>query len=298
MEPDLAFVADKESSLPGLYWFLAGTIRSKSGLSLNIVHNLLKVIHQKLSTYPIPNESKSEILNFLQEGNAAQAKACLDSTLDSLKNSSKMLEFDLLRLIQEMRSDPLFTQSLQLQLQASPSFTCQLCMKGVFVEDVHILEDCPHSFHKSCISNHLSTKITSKEKKLICPAKGCSKEVSSNDLPALLSKELVKKFQDYSFEFGLQSGIYGKLVTCPACQEKFISEENQIICHKCGSNICGTCLKTTGLCTCHPVIFRRQCPRCSQWTEKNDEKFSVCLKCRFQFCFHCNSGAGACRCRT
>lgn len=295
MDPDLSLIQSQDQ-MPPLYYYLAGTMQSRSGLSLTIILNLLKLIHKNLTTYPVPDQIKFQIWNHLKSGNAAEAKSTLDLAIKEAKNSTLYLESELIKMIKDMRSDPLYKETIVVKLQPSASFNCLLCNEGVFSDQIHMLEECPHTYHRKCLADYLTGCIRRKDKKIICPAKGCGKEIQVHEISVLVEPGLVKNYQDYCFEHGLKSGIYGNIVNCPSCAEVFLSEGNMGNCPRCGVEICGKCLGKKASCQCFPVVYRRQCIRCLSWCEKEPTAFTVCKNCGCRFCFKCYKESSICKC--
>lgn len=298
MDLDLQQILDTQNQLPGIFWYLAGVIQSKSSLSHKIIFNFLKNIQTSFESFSIPLDKQMKIFDLLKNAEIAAAKHLVDCLVSDAKKSTKHLETEILTLIRQLQSNPLYNQKIEVKLEPSSSFICNLCGLSIFSKDLIILEECPHAFHKACIGETMELAIKNKEIRLGCPVKSCQKEININELNGVIDSELLKFFQQYSFEFMVGSGKLGKIVECLTCREKFSCDSNTIVnCPKCQQSICSKCSKPRDSCSCFAIVMRRQCPNCNVWVEKGETNSTVCKKCGFNFCFQCLKFKNDCKCR-
>lgn len=298
MDLDLQQIIESQNQLSGVFWYLAGVIQSKSSLSYKVTFTFLKKIQTDFETYSIPPDSQMRIFDLLKNVQIAEAKHSVDTLVSEAQNSTKFLETEILTLIRKLQSSPLYSQKIEVKLEPSSSFICNLCGLSIFSKDLIILEECPHSFHKTCIAESTEAAIKRKEIRLACPVKTCQKEININELNGVIAPESLKFFQEYSFEFIVGSGKLGKIVECLNCREKFSCESNTLItCPKCQQSICSKCSRPRDSCACFAVVMRRQCPNCNVWVEKGEGNLTICKKCGFNYCFQCLKFKNDCKCR-
>ena len=298
MDLDLKMILDSQDQLPGIFCYLAGIIQSKSSLSLNLAIKFLQKLNLDFNTYKIPTSEQHKVLNLLKNAQIAEAKKLVESLVIEAKSSNKFLETEILGLIQQLKSDPLYLQKIELKLEPSSSFICNLCGLSIFSKDLIILEECPHSFHKYCLSEVLEKIVGNKEIRIGCPVRNCQVEVSASELSGILKPESFKFFQDYSFEFIVGSGKLGRIIECRSCKERFSCDSNAVVlCPKCQLTICSKCLNFKDSCSCFAIVMRRQCPNCNLWVEKGKSNLIVCHKCSFHFCYQCLKFKNDCICR-
>jgi hypothetical protein len=299
MSSDIVYVKTIEKELPGYLWYLVGVMQIKTSLSIQVVGNFLKKVHQDFIKHRVCEEAKNYIEELLYEGKLGDAKNYLESYINDSANYNKNIENDVLGLIAELRNDAAFYQQIELKLKPQSSFNCSFCAKPIFSQDLAILDDCPHMFHKECISIKIRQQIASNALKIICPVNNCTKEIQFHYLEHYVNKEEIRKYQEGEFERMVKSGQFGKVITCPniTCKVQFCAELDKGYCPKCGVSICGVCLKMLDYCLCNQVVVRRQCPFCGTWNDKGQDKVLNCTKCASSFCFNCLKRSTECRCR-
>lgn len=298
MDLDLKIIMDSQDQLPGIFWYLAGILQSKSSLSLSLTLKFLQKMNLDFNNYKIPISEQFKVFDLLKNTQIAEAKKLVDSLIIEARNSTKFLETEILDLIQQLKSDPLYSEKIELKLEPTSSFICNLCSSSIFSKDLVILEECPHSFHKNCISEVLEKMVGNKDIRIGCPVRNCQVEVNATELSGIIKLESFKYYQDYSFEFMVGSGKLGKIVECSSCKERFSCDSNAIVlCHKCQVSICSKCLKPKDSCSCYAIVMRRQCPKCNLWVEKGEGTLTLCKKCGFNFCFQCLKFKNDCKCR-
>lgn len=321
MESDLykefqAVMQDSEG-LPPIALYIAGSARHQTSLSPKIIIKFLQSFYQRVQKGHIPDDLKLIIEASIFEGKIGEAKDVL-SSIPEPKYDKKahllQLEKEALELIEIMKNEPLYSQKVKLnppKLKQQPSLICNLCSKELKYESCAFLENCAHMFHPFCIFESLSQQIYNRNSKICCPVKNCDCEIHAQDLENNLTPELFKIYQENELNNLLSSGLVGDIIKCPniECNERFaISDPNVVNCPGCMSPICGNCKKLNQNCVCalqipqKPIkkpfiVYKRQCPYCESWVDKNgDNNFSKCKLCFNLFCHDCLKMPGLCKC--
>ncbi|CAG9336025.1 unnamed protein product [Blepharisma stoltei] len=322
-------VLQNSAELPPLALYIAGSARYKTSLSPKVILKFLQGFYQKIKNGLIPNEMIFKIQACIFDGQIGEAKELLSSLQDQKPQIEpepippqpkynkaahlRQLEEEALQLIEIMKKEPVFNQSLkpvQPKLKEQSSLVCNLCNNELRYENCSVMENCAHMFHPNCLFEYISAQIYAQASDIKCPAKNCKAEIHIKDLEASLTPELYKIYQENSLNNLLSSGLVGDIIKCPNqnCTERFaLSDDAVVMCPGCRNEICGKCKKLKQACMClnlhsqHGYVpvatFKRQCPYCETWSDKNgDNNFSKCRNCSNVFCFDCLKIPGVCKC--
>jgi hypothetical protein len=60
--------------------------------------------------------------------------------------------------------------------------------------------ECGHIFHKDCLVEVFRSNISNKTFPLRCPSEDCQAEIRESDLRAILSRELMEKYQQHTLK--------------------------------------------------------------------------------------------------
>ena len=270
----------------------------KTDLSLQLIITYLKKLYSDIESHRLPPETLQKIEENLYQGKIGEAKDTIEVYIASHRGSKQALEAELEHLMKEMIKLPEYNAKLEPKLEYQSSFTCSLCNEILEASDLAILEDCPHMFHKHCISHILEIQINADAERISCPVKECRVEVKFHHLEQYVEGTIVKEYQERSVQKVLKSGAFGKIMQCPnkQCKVQFSVEWDSGYCPSCGSSICGKCFKVLDDCSCNPIIMKRQCPGCQVWVEKSTERYTRCNKCSVFFCFDCLKKPALCSC--
>lgn len=299
MSSDIRLAKQHHKAFPEYVWYIAGILQLKTDLSLQLVINYLKKLYADFETYRVPPMIIEALEVLLYDGKIGEAKIRFEEYIAENKNSKQLLEAELEKIMAEMKNLPSYHEKVPPQLEYQSSFSCAICSQNLLNSELCILEDCPHMFHKNCISHELQRQMVKELEKIVCPVKECGIEVKFHYLEQYVSGQIVKEYQEKSTEKALKSGIFGKIIHCPnvKCGIQFSIEADTGYCPSCGVSICGTCYKLLDTCSCNPVLMKRQCPDCMTWIDQSPDRFTNCKKCNIFFCFHCLKKPAFCECR-
>jgi IBR domain, a half RING-finger domain len=146
---------------------------------------------------------------------------------------------------------------------------CQIC----FDEDIDgarvcTFRGCEHSYCVDCVADMCSTIVAEgRIDDLRCPSPECRRELDYDDVRAVLSDEMVAKYEDFSFFAGLLQFQRAKLVRwcpTPGC-DTVMSPDNVeaprvLRCEECERSICALCLEREHSGTCKDF---------ARWKRKN-----------------------------
>ena len=271
----------------------------KTELSLALIINYLKKLYSDFNQYRLPDNIKINIEEFLYQGKIGEAKTALESYIEENKNSKQAIEAELMQLMEEMKKNPAFNEKIEPKLEYQSSFSCVLCNGLILNSDLTILEDCPHMFHKNCISKNIEQQMLADSEMITCPLKECKAEIQFHYLELYVSNEMIKNYQENSMQRFIKSGKFGKIIECPntKCKIQFSVDEGTGYCPECNSAICGKCFTLLDNCTCNPIIMKRQCPQCNIWIDKSRDRYTRCNSCSIFFCFECLNKPAVCKCK-
>ena len=298
MSSDIKLVKEQHTLFPDYVWYLAGIIQLKTDLSLQLVINYLKKLYSDIETHRLPSDTRQKIEEDLYQGKIGEAKDTIEAYIAQNRGSKQALEAELEQLMNEMKNLPEFNEKLEPRLEYQSSFTCSLCSEILQVSELAILEDCPHMFHKHCISHILEIQMNADADKICCPVKECRVEVRFQHLEQFIDNRIVKEYQERSVQKVLKSGVFGNVIQCPnnQCKLQFSVDGDEVGCPGCGWTICGKCFKSVDACRCNAIVMKRQCPGCQIWVEKSNERYTKCTQCNNFFCFDCMKKSALCSC--
>jgi len=158
--------------------------------------------------------------------------------------------------------------------------TCTICFDEISSEDLFLIQDCEHSFCKSCVGQYCNMKLAEvaglyhkvtllkAEKKGVyclellrtygvrCPAHNCSTVLLPGEFTPLASKDALQRFDrfiEYHQELlqRLQANLNAenvnteKEIHCPGCNSKDVrkSKRQRMKCNQCGIPFCSGCSK-------------------------------------------------------
>lgn len=90
--------------------------------------------------------------------------------------------------IQDLEKSEMLAKKLHDELNQSPSVKCELCGLEIPESQYQLLDNCSHMFHSSCFTLNLQNQILARKTPMMCPGKGCVKEVGMTDLRHYLDK--------------------------------------------------------------------------------------------------------------
>lgn len=190
---------------------------------------------------------------------------------------------------------------------------CGICLDETPIEDIYIMDECEHKFCKSCLCDYIKIKIKNGETDgILCPVLTCRREIQIREMTHLVSKEDMKKYEEFSLKKALSQ--MPNITYCPniLCNDaiQVIGNENHVMkCPSCKIIFCINCKVEyhEGM-TCKEYeewkvkskesekIYKewaskntRQCPNCKVDIIKNKGCNHIkCIHCGQDFCWLCN----------
>ena len=168
------------------------------------------------------------------------------------------------------------------------------------------LENCQHSFCKTCWLNYLKININEKKQiKIKCMNHLCDQFVPENFIYTIIknNKDLILQYNENKLRNEIINNPRKKFCPHPDCKSYARRNDKEEINVKCanGHSFCFYCLKApheNGKCERRidekmeeyaKKKFIKKCPNCGTWTQKNKGcNHMTCIECNFQWCWLCN----------
>ncbi|KAJ6525855.1 hypothetical protein B0H10DRAFT_2156894 [Mycena sp. CBHHK59/15] len=236
----------------------------------------------------------------------------------------RLEEITLLRHRESGREDiPVMPTRSRLQLHDSPlpvpqpQFNCVVCMETHSLEDVALVEPCQHMFCRSCMRNHVQSRLEARQLPIYCPTcptGRASPQTAAN--PSEIGDELIQILgitrRHLIILEELQKAPFSVPVQCPACRNTVSLDREQhqrariLTCPlpRCAGMWCKQCNQRVSPNARHSCdgeaetqdLARRAgwktCPGCSILTEKIegcDHMTCPVPHCHSHFCYACGA---------
>lgn len=135
-------------------------------------------------------------------------------------------------------------EELVKKVEEEKKAECEICFDQIDKPDIILLDNCEHLYHPQCLLQHFGNMIDERKLPLNCPS--CRIEVTAADVKRFLPPELIRKWEDHSFQQMVDSNPkdYSYCPT-PDCPYVFIWEEgkdsNLFECPHCKNVYCLNC---------------------------------------------------------
>jgi len=143
------------------------------------------------------------------------------------REKAKKMEEESMRLIKEMELEEEKELKVRVKNKEKEDATnCEICLEDIDIKDLLPLDHCEHLYHSKCLSRYLVIEIDARKFPLCCPM--CKDEVSALDIKEILSKDALKKWEEYTFKKMVESNPK-EFSFCPTpnCPYVFIWEEEE-----------------------------------------------------------------------
>lgn len=163
--------------------------------------------------------------------------------IDNSKMSIKTVQTKIVQGIPAKEKDKV-KEELVKKVEEEKNVECDICFDQIDSSEIISLDNCKHLYHLQCLLQHFENMIEERKLPLDCPS--CRIEVTTTDVRKFLPLELVRKWEDYSFQRTVDSNPkdYSYCPT-PGCPYVFIWEEgkdsNLFECPQCENVYCLNC---------------------------------------------------------
>ncbi|KAL0479167.1 hypothetical protein AKO1_007996 [Acrasis kona] len=151
----------------------------------------------------------------------------------------------------------------------SNSIQCNACGKDL-VENLEVMDSCPHTFCKPCVKGHVTTKIAQNVSSIPCPISNMCEYISDSNLKSILTIEEFDNYADMRLKAALSEN--SNYVSCPnsSCRNviEMVPSNTQTILD----------------------YLHRKNKRVPTAAEIDHERFRYrCRECTVEFCSQCRS---------
>ena len=100
---------------------------------------------------------------------------------------------------------------------------CQICYDTIYIEDMAVMENCDHVYHKECLRDNLAADVENNNFPLICPIcksekpKNEHQEISQYTMGTILSREMYQTYLNKVFNLYIDTNKEFKHCTTPNC---------------------------------------------------------------------------------
>lgn len=127
-------------------------------------------------------------------------------------------------------------------------FTCDICFEEYKGLKCIELENCGHIYCKSCIQEHIQTKLSEYVKIIPCPTLDCNNKINVNDIK-ILCPSIFPQYEELMVRVALDT--MDDVIYCPkiSCQYPVIRDPSDTapICPNCNYCFCIYCLKVINI---------------------------------------------------
>mmetsp|Transcript_25583 Transcript_25583/g.44638 ORF Transcript_25583/g.44638 Transcript_25583/m.44638 type:complete len:447 (-) Transcript_25583:82-1422(-) len=187
-------------------------------------------------------------------------------------------------------------------LPSSVSTLCQICGENLD-EAAVVVQDCFHSFCQSCVTDYVEIQIREGQVlRFNCPHHGCPNELTTDQVEANLSEELIQKLALFKRNEELSRNQNLRWCPKPDCQGFDIGSmrKTALKCNACGHDYCYYCGEAPhGKKKCKAEADKQL----DRWSRKNGVKYCpnckrrvmksagcdhmTCPRCKYQWCWLC-----------
>mmetsp|Transcript_31070 Transcript_31070/g.87078 ORF Transcript_31070/g.87078 Transcript_31070/m.87078 type:complete len:517 (+) Transcript_31070:69-1619(+) len=128
-------------------------------------------------------------------------------------------------------------------------FECPVCYCDYERSDTYLLQ-CAHRYCRDCLVRYLTGLITTADvENILCPDPDCGQPVQYGDMKAVLSAEVLEKYDRFAVLACLKHDSTARWCPNPQCENVSVGEppnpqEPKIVCDSCGESFCYNCKDT------------------------------------------------------
>eukprot|EP00826_Nyctotherus_ovalis_P002404 TRINITY_DN1047_c0_g2_i1.p1 TRINITY_DN1047_c0_g2~~TRINITY_DN1047_c0_g2_i1.p1 ORF type:complete len:219 (+),score=49.10 TRINITY_DN1047_c0_g2_i1:472-1128(+) len=148
------------------------------------------------------------------------------------------------KVVKKVVNNPKMKAKVKLNPKEKAKEDCKICFDNNETEELAPLNRCNHVYHTPCLLQYFETMIDERNFPLNCPA--CRVEATVSDVTRVLTPELVRKWEDYTFKKMVDTNPHDySYCPTPDCPYVFIWDEckdsNHFECPRCMNSYCLNC---------------------------------------------------------